>query len=145
MPQAMSGGEREAFLAAPRVGIIAVPVDGGPPLVTPMWYDYAPGGLITFVTARASRKAAAIRAAGQLTLCVHTDEVPYRYVSVSGPVAEIQDSITEAQRIAFAARYLGAEGGARYVADRRGTTALMMALRVRPERWLTQDQSKPAT
>jgi PPOX class probable F420-dependent enzyme len=142
MSQAMNGEERQAFLAVSRVGVIAVAVPDAAPLATPMWYDYQPGGLITFLTDRASRKAATIRQAGQLTLCVHADDPPYRYVSVSGPVVEIQESITEAERISFASRYLGPDGGARYVAARRASTARMIAFRVRPERWLTQDQSK---
>ena len=109
-----------------------------------MWYDYRPGGPIKFITSRHSRKAAAIRAAGRITMCVHTDKVPYRYVSVSGAVAEIQETVTSRERCEFASRYLGAEGGARYVAEREAATTEMIAIKVRPDRWLTQDQSRPA-
>ena len=63
MSQAMSPKEREAFLAAARVGVLVVASSGEPPLALPMWYDYEPGGLISFITARDSSKAAAIRGA----------------------------------------------------------------------------------
>jgi nitroimidazol reductase NimA-like FMN-containing flavoprotein (pyridoxamine 5'-phosphate oxidase superfamily) len=49
MSQAMTAAAREKFLAAAWVGVLAVASDAGPQLVTPMWYDYAPGGLITFI------------------------------------------------------------------------------------------------
>jgi PPOX class probable F420-dependent enzyme len=138
---AMGATTREAFLAEVRVAVVVVAAPDGPPLAMPMWYGYAPGGSITLVTSRHSRKARALRAAAEVGLCVHDDTSPYRYVSVWGPVTEVRESITEAERVAFAARYLGAEGGARYVADRRGSTADMIAIIIRPARWLTQDQS----
>ncbi len=50
--------EREVFLAAARVGVLVVASSGEPPLALPMWYDYEPGGLISFITARDSSKAA---------------------------------------------------------------------------------------
>jgi hypothetical protein len=136
----MSVSGREAFLAEPRVAVVIVAAPGESALAMPMWYDYAPGDLITLVTSRHSRKATAFRAATEVGLCVHDDTVPYRYVSVWGPVTQIRESITEAERVAFAARYLGAEGGVRYVADRRDTTVDMIAITIRPARWLTQDQ-----
>ncbi len=134
--------EREAFLAAARVGVLVVASSGEPPLALPMWYDYEPGGLISFITARDSSKAAAIRGAQQVGLCVHSDEYPYKYVSVWGPVTEIQETVTEADRRALARRYLGSHGGDRYVAERIDATPLMMIVRMGPERWLSQDQSR---
>jgi Pyridoxamine 5'-phosphate oxidase len=84
----MTPAERDAFLAEPRVAVVAIADGDGPPLANPVWFDYVPGGLITLITARHSRKATAIRAAGELTLCVQAAEPPYRYVCVSGPVAK---------------------------------------------------------
>jgi nitroimidazol reductase NimA-like FMN-containing flavoprotein (pyridoxamine 5'-phosphate oxidase superfamily) len=138
---AMSAAVRETFLAQVRVAVVVAAVPAEPPLAMPMWYGYPPGGSITLVTSRHSRKAAALRAAAEVGLCVHDDTPPYRYVSVWGPVTEVRESISEAERIAFAARYLGAEGGTRYVAARRDSTADMIAITIRPSRWLTQDQS----
>jgi hypothetical protein len=59
----MSAAEREEFLAALHVGILSVAVgQAGRTLGVPVWYSYQPGGLLTVLTGRRSRKAAAIRA-----------------------------------------------------------------------------------
>jgi nitroimidazol reductase NimA-like FMN-containing flavoprotein (pyridoxamine 5'-phosphate oxidase superfamily) len=138
----MSAQEREAFLAAARIGVVAVARTGRPPLAVPMWYGYEPGGLISFITSRHSREARAIRDAGYAGLCVHADDYPYRYVSVSGPVVQVQETVTEEERRVLARRYLGAVGGDDFVAQRRDATAEMIIIRIRPETWLSQDQSR---
>ena len=48
----MTRDEREAFLTEPRVGVLSVASDDDrrPPLTVPIWYDYQPGGNITFIT-----------------------------------------------------------------------------------------------
>ena len=53
----MSKGEREAFLAETRVAVISVTEEGRGPLTVPVWYHYAPGGVVRFVAGGASRKA----------------------------------------------------------------------------------------
>ena len=40
----MSTTERESFLAGHHGGVLAVERADGPPLVTPVWYRYEPGG-----------------------------------------------------------------------------------------------------
>jgi nitroimidazol reductase NimA-like FMN-containing flavoprotein (pyridoxamine 5'-phosphate oxidase superfamily) len=142
MSQVMSSKEREAFLAEPRVGVIVVAGDGQPGLAVPMWYDYEPGGQVGFITSRHSKKAEAIRAASRLGLCVHCDEVPYRYVSVWGPVVEIRDTVTGAERRGLARRYLGPTQGDRYVDETAEATAQMIYIWMRPDTWLSQDQSR---
>jgi hypothetical protein len=42
----------------------------GQTLAVPVWYSYQPGGLLTVLTGRRLRKAAATRAAGRFGLCV---------------------------------------------------------------------------
>jgi nitroimidazol reductase NimA-like FMN-containing flavoprotein (pyridoxamine 5'-phosphate oxidase superfamily) len=142
MSRAMSGQEREAFLAEVRVAVVSV-VDGDAhgPLTVPIWYEYRPGGDIVLITARDSRKARLIRQAGRFSLCVQSTEVPYRYVSVEGPVTVIDESVTPDERRAFASRYLGEEGGDRYIASTEEATARMIRIRMRPEVWLSEDQS----
>ena len=46
----MSRQEREAFLAALHVGLLAVDRPDGPPLVVPIWYRYTAGGVVEFNT-----------------------------------------------------------------------------------------------
>jgi hypothetical protein len=58
----------------------------GQTLAVPVWYSYQPGGLLTVLTGRRLRKAAAMRAAGRFGLCVQDARPPCRYVSAVGPV-----------------------------------------------------------
>ncbi|MDP9868033.1 MULTISPECIES: pyridoxamine 5'-phosphate oxidase family protein [Streptosporangium] len=142
MGRAMTRPEREAFLAEVRVGVVSVVTDDGHgPLAVPMWYGYAPGGEVMLITPRDSRKARLIRLAGRYSLCVQAAEPPYRYVSVEGPVTAIAESVTADERRALARRYLGDEEGDRYVGSSAGATARMISIRMRPERWLSDDQS----
>ena len=139
---AMSAAEREEFLAGVRVGVLSTAAGvAGQTLAVPVWYSYQPGGLVTVLTGRRSRKAAAIRAAGRFGLCVQDDRPPYRYVSVEGPVVA-EDELDPAERLAMARRYLGAAGGDRYVAGNPDPGRENVAFRMRPERWLSQDQGK---
>jgi len=125
-----------------RLGVLSLAVgQGGQTLAVPVWYSYQPGGLLTVLTGRGSRKATAIRAAGRFGLCVQDDRPPYRYVSVEGPVAS-EDELDPAERLAMARRYLGAAGGDRYVADNPDPGRENVAFRMRPQHWLSQDQGK---
>jgi PPOX class probable F420-dependent enzyme len=143
MSTAMTVPEREDFLAEVRVAVVSVAQDNGrAPLAVPLWYGYQPGGEITLITARNSRKAELIRAAGRISLCVQATERPYRYVTVEGPVTAIQESVTAEERQAFAERYLGPEGAVEYVRSSVGRTEDMMLFWIRPDHWLTVDQGK---
>jgi PPOX class probable F420-dependent enzyme len=141
----MSAAEREAFLAGVHVGVLSAAVGSAArTLAVPVWYSYQPGGLLTVLTGRRSRKAAAVRAAGRFSLCVQDDRPPYRYVSVEGPVVS-EDELDPAERRAMARRYLGAAGGDHYVADNPDPERDNVAFRMRPERWLSQDQGEGRT
>jgi PPOX class probable F420-dependent enzyme len=137
---AMSAAEREEFLAGVHVGVLSATVGAeGRTLAVPVWYSYQPGGLLTVLTGRRSRKAAAIRAAGRFGLCVQDDSPPYRYVSVEGPTVS-EEELDHAERLAMARRYLGRADGDRYVTDNPDPERKNVAFRMRPERWLSQDQ-----
>jgi Pyridoxamine 5'-phosphate oxidase len=139
---AMSAAEREEFLADVHVGVLSAAVGtAGQTLAVPVWYSYQPGGLLTVLTGRRSRKAAAIRAAGRFGLCVQDDSPPYCYVSVEGPLVS-EEELDPAERLAMARRYLGAAGGDRYVVGNPDPGREHVAFRMRPEHWLSQDQGK---
>ena len=111
----MTAAEREQFLAGVHVGVLSAAVGtAGGTLAVPVWYTYQPGGLLTVLTGRRSRKAAVIRAAGRFGVCAQDDSPPYRYVSVEGPVVSEED-LDPAERLTMARRYLGPAGGDRYV------------------------------
>jgi len=140
MRLAMSAQEREQFLAGLHVGVLCVAAeDGRAPLAVPVWYAYEAGGRVSVITGRDSRKGRAIIAAGRMSLCVQNEKPPYRYVSVEGPVE--MEHVDPAERLAIARRYLGTEGGDRYIASNPGDDESAM-FRMTPEHWLSVDYGK---
>lgn len=141
---AMTVDERQTFLAQVHVAILAVTGDGDrAPLAVPVWYDYRPGGEVSMITERDSRKAVLIRRAGRITLCVQGRELPYRYASAEGPITAIEDTVTIEQRRALAGRYLGPEGADDYLgSNAAAATERMVRILMRPEHWLTRDYTK---
>jgi PPOX class probable F420-dependent enzyme len=134
----MSKQDREDFLAALHVGVLAVDRPDGPPLVTPVWYRYTPGGAVELNTQRSSEKTQLLERSGRASLCVQREELPYAYVTVEGPVeVEVTDRAT---RVDIATRYLGTEMGTAYVDS--GGAADDIVVRLRPARWRTSDFSK---
>jgi PPOX class probable F420-dependent enzyme len=143
MPFQMSKAQREAFLAAVRVGIISVVDPGRAPLAVPIWYNYEPGGLIRLVTGGESKKAKLIRRAGRVSLCVQTETPPYQYVSVEGPVTiSAPDFERDIRTMAY--RYLGEQLGEWYLQQTAAERRTSILISLTPERWLSVDYSKMA-
>jgi nitroimidazol reductase NimA-like FMN-containing flavoprotein (pyridoxamine 5'-phosphate oxidase superfamily) len=140
----MTREEREAFLAGVHVGVISIAEPGRGPLTAPIWYGYEPGGELWIVTERRSRKGRLLREGGRFSLCAQTEQPPYKYVSVEGPITAIEASDLERDERPLAHRYLGRELGDRYVEETGGAGARADNVRVkmRPERWLTTDYAK---
>jgi PPOX class probable F420-dependent enzyme len=144
MQLSMTRAEREAFLADVHVGVLSIPEPGRGPLSAPIWYGYEPGGEIWLVTGRDSRKGKLLRPGVRVSFVAQTEQAPYRYVSVEGPVTSVAPSPGEAEERRLAHRYLGQEMGDAYVAstaDRRETEPNVL-VRIRPERWLSVDYRK---
>jgi nitroimidazol reductase NimA-like FMN-containing flavoprotein (pyridoxamine 5'-phosphate oxidase superfamily) len=139
---AMTKQEREAFLAGEHVGIISINQPGRAPLTIPIWYSYEPGGLLTIITGRDSRKAALIRKEMEFSLCVQTETGLYKYVSVEGPVVEIEEKVDPDERKAMAYRYLVPRIADSYLAGTAERDEEDIAVRMRPRRWLTVDYNK---
>ncbi len=142
MSLTMTRAEREEFLAGVHVGVLSVDDPGHGPLSMPVWYGYEPGGTVDVLTGGQSRKARHLRAAGRFTLCVQTENVPYCYVSVEGPITLIKDTVSVEETRALAYRYLGQELGDMYLAATSDDTSESAIFRMSPERWLTADFTK---
>ncbi len=141
---AMSRAEREAFLAAVRVGVISIADERRGPLTVPIWYGYEPGGVLWIVTDRDSRKGKLLLVADRFSLCVQTETPPYQYVSVEGPIVLLERADLERHTRVLAHRYLGVAGGEAYIkstgaGDARDSS---IVIEMRPERWLTVDYRK---
>ena len=133
----MNSAERDSFLAAVHVGVLAIDHPGHGPLALPIWYQYEDGQVIIGMDG-GSLKAKLLRAAGRATMTVQTETAPYQYVSVEGPVvisAEQRDDLS------MATRYLGPEMGQWY-ADNNPSTSASVVARLTPERWRTSDFAK---
>ena len=100
----MTSAEREEFLAGLHVGILSVDDPGRGPLTVSVWYTYAPGETVNVITGGQSVKAQRLRAAGRFSLSAQTETVPYRYVSVEGPITAYDDTVAADERRAVAAR-----------------------------------------
>jgi hypothetical protein len=134
----MTGSEREAFLAAVHVGIVSIADGHRGPIAAPIWYSYEPGGPVRILTGPNSRKAVAARKAGRVSLCAQSETLPYRYVSIEGPVAI--EPPKPGESLAMAVRYLGQEAGARYAAGSADGDSIVLV--ITPQRWLSQDYGK---
>ena len=138
----MSKDESEGFLAEARVGVLAVAsIGGGPPLLTPIWYSYEPGGDVVMTTDGGSTKTARLREAGTASLCVQTETAPYKYVVVEGPVA-VDDGVDSTWRRGLARHYLGNELGDMYNDATNDSEPTAVTVRLTPQRWRTTDFGK---
>ncbi|RIK92646.1 MAG: pyridoxamine 5'-phosphate oxidase [Proteobacteria bacterium] len=140
----MTRSEREAFLAALHVGVISIEEPGRGPLTVPIWYDYVPGGELWVITERSSRKGRLLAVGKRISLAAQSEQVPYQYVSVEGPITSIEPADRERDTRPMAHRYLGREFGDQYVAATAGErdAGESVVVRMRPERWLTVDYKK---
>src|SRR6266545_2274434 len=127
MALTMTKEEREAFLADVHVAVISVAEDGHGPLVVPIWYSYEPGGEVRIITGRTSRKGELLERAGRFSLCVQAETLPYKYVSVEGPIVAVEAVDLERDGRPLARRYLGTELGDRYIEDTRDVGGLAAA------------------
>lgn len=138
----MTRGEREAFLAEPHIGVLSISDGERGPLSCPVWYAYEPGGDVVFVTGTDSRKADLLRRVKRASLLAQSEVLPYKFVSVEGPVSVAEADLERDVR-PIAHRYLGAEVGDGYLAASRAEPrAGDVVVRIRPARWLSTDYGK---
>ena len=141
MSTKMSVEEREAFLAAVRIGVLSIADEGRGPLTAPVWYGYEPGGDVWILTGPNSMKGKALEKVERISLCVQTEDPPYKYVSIEGPIIAREAPDPEKHSRFLAQRYLGEKMGNAYVAANEGSASSTL-FRIKPERWLTVDYSK---
>lgn len=135
----MTKDEREAFLAAPRIGVLSIGRDGQSPLSAPVWYEYTPGGDAWILTGPDSLKGRLLELQKPVTLVAQSEDMPYAYVSVECTVAELRQA-TDEESTHMAHRYLGTEMGDAYTRANAGSVSTKLTLR--PLRWLTVDYAK---
>jgi len=133
----MTEAERSEFLAAVRVGVLAVDHPEHGPLALPIWYQWDDEVVVISMDG-SSLKARLLRAAGRATMTVQDEAPPYSYVSVEGPVDVASEP---GDVLAMATRYLGPELG-KWYADTNPSSADTVLVRLTPEKWRTCDFGK---
>ncbi len=140
MPLEMTVEERQAFLADLHVGVISVTDGSKGPLTLPIWYTYEPGGDLRIITDERSHKAKRMAETGRFSLCTQSEEAPYKYVSVEGPITGTRPADFESDLRPMAQRYLGTDLGNAYA--EANTVEGQIVISMRPQRWRTTDYSK---
>lgn len=134
----MATADREAFLAEPHIGVLTIArAAGQPPLASPIWYEYV-DGVLAINVGRDSVKARLATAAGAASLTVQTEQLPYRFVTVGGPVTVGPADDDTRRRIAT--RYMPAGMLDDYLAT--ASAADMVTLRLTPATWYSNDYTK---
>jgi len=110
----------------------------GYPRVLPVWFEYRDGEIL-IASPKGAYKGRALAADGRASFAVATSQgVPYHQVTVVGDATV--ERLPEAERMPFvtrqAERYLGAEGGRRYVErwSKGGHPGDGELIRIRPRR-----------
>ena len=138
---AMSDAEREQLLSQARVGVLSVAAGGGRgPVTAPVWDSYQPGGPISFVTGRESRKGRALQAAGRAGFRGQSEDRPYEYSHRrSARRAGRESTWTSAWRWPA-----GIWAPKAVISTRRTTWIRRRAglFRIEPEHWLSVDYGK---
>jgi PPOX class probable F420-dependent enzyme len=115
----------------PYIATLATVREDGSPHTAPVWYRYV-DGVFFVLTEGSSKKAQNIKRDPRVELCIDDRErAPYHTVIVRGR-ATIEAYPGDAWRLALAVRYLGEEGGRRYVETTPATPDEVL-IRIDPE------------
>ena len=143
MPQPMTEEVRQAFLAGLHVGLVSLEIPARAPAVTPVWYAYAPGGDIRFLTAKDSLLTEQLRHTTRATFCAQDEMPPYRYVTVEGPLLALEPAHRERDFRPLVERYLPHMWIEDYITrnwpESVPADGHMLMARLRPEDWMTVD------
>ena len=126
--------EVEEFVRRANVAALATVRPDGRPHVTPVWYDFD-GQEFTVSSFRGTQKLTNVSHKGFASLCIYTQELPYRSVIVQG-TARVGSPIDSVWRERVASRYLGDAAGRRYVHDTADWD--VVAIHIRPIKWTTE-------
>jgi nitroimidazol reductase NimA-like FMN-containing flavoprotein (pyridoxamine 5'-phosphate oxidase superfamily) len=143
MSTRLTVAEREAFLSDVRIGVLSVASDRADraPISAPVWYDFSPEAGVTVIMNGKSRKGVALETARRFILVVQSEAIPYRYVTVEGPVTDVRRPDTEKDLLPLAIRYLGEDRGRAYAKEweEAGAAETDLVYVMKPTHWNTAD------
>ena len=141
MTTVMTREAREQFLSDLHVGVLSIANGDSGTVAVPVWYDYAPDRGVRVITSEASAKGRALAAAGRYSLTVQDEDLPYKYVSVEGPVTDVRTVEPDGDLLPMSVRYLGDDLGARYAKEWAATSDAYRMYTMHPERWASSDMT----
>jgi PPOX class probable F420-dependent enzyme len=109
---AFLGPDLEAFVRAPRIGVLGYVRSDGRPGLAPIWYVYRDGAFFLSTESNAP-KLRALRRDPRVTFAIHDDAPPYRAAVFEGEL-EIEPMPARAPTDGIATRYLGRVAGGIY-------------------------------
>ena len=115
------------LLDEPLVAVLATFRADGSVLLSPVWHEWRDGGFNVW-TEHQNVKARHLRRDPRATIVVAESDLPYRGIEVRGVARFIEEGVTDTA-LGIAARYIGAQAAADYVAAARGTDVI---LRIEP-------------
>ena len=131
----MSKFEREAFLSEVHLGVIGIDEVNHSPRVVPLWYDFDPIIGVTIIVKERSRKLKLLTIANRFSLCVQKATIPYKHVSVQGPIIENRSCNDAIDLPKMVHRYMGNIAGEKYLQERSPERSVILVMR--PEKWIT--------
>ncbi|MFN2427368.1 MAG: pyridoxamine 5'-phosphate oxidase family protein [Candidatus Binatia bacterium] len=142
MPGKLDDRELSQLLAGPEIGVLCTVDAEGRPEGSPIWFEAGAGGAakIYVHVGRDSKKARNVRANPSVSLTVDTRIAPYRGAVLRGTAREI--AFDDALHRRVAVRYLGADGGAAYLAMTAGAEAETVLLEISVTSRYTWDYAK---
>jgi nitroimidazol reductase NimA-like FMN-containing flavoprotein (pyridoxamine 5'-phosphate oxidase superfamily) len=138
----MERARLDAFLRDRRVGVLAIPRDGRPPLSTPVWYAWDGARMHIQVEATSTKAKLLERAGGtiRVALTVQAEAPPYRYAVLYGPATLRPNEPGLRRRLAD--RYFGRTAGGMYVQQEEAAgrdEAKLRVVEIVPDRVMSHD------
>jgi PPOX class probable F420-dependent enzyme len=129
---------REFLLAGTRTGHLATVRADGSAHVAPVWFTLD-GDDVIFMTGADTLKGRTLRRDPRASISVDDPAPPFSFVLVTGR-CELSDDLVELHRWALqiSHRYMGPEQADQYA--RRNAVAGELLVRLRPERFVAQDE-----
>lgn len=115
-----------SLLEAPSPAVLTTYRKDGSALVSPVWFRWC-DGVFEVVIAKGDLKLRHLDRDPRCSLLVFEAVRPFRGVEVRG-VGELVECDVSAVRAAIAGRYLGAEDGARFAAERSSKPGVLLRL-----------------
>jgi PPOX class probable F420-dependent enzyme len=128
---------REFLSRGTRTGKLATVRRDGRPHVMPIWF-ILDGDSVAFTTGKESVKGRTLRRSGRAALCVDSEQPPYAFVTVEGPV-QISEDPGEVRRCAtlIGGRYMGADWAEEF--GKRNAVSGELVVKIQPEQVVAID------